>query len=243
MTKTTSSRLSPVIVFLLLCVNGCTTSVKAPPAEDRAIKQEVVYEVKRGDQLGSIAERVTGQFYQWSAIAAHNGISDPRTLAEGQILRIPIALVKPELRSPIEPDATTTVREKPSLGDRASSPISVTPGNAVSVTGAASSSTDYSSDITVSSIKVNRSFELEPLDTSMTSDSEPGDRTVAPRIKVSGTYFPKGIYQGPADYARLIQRAAPGTIFPLERKVNDWYKIVTDEGVGYIRESDSLLIE
>jgi len=32
-------------------------------------------------------------------------------------------------------------------------------------------------------------------------------------------------------------------LFEFDRKVNDWYKVITDKGTGYIRAVDGLIIE
>jgi len=63
--------------------------------QQRAIAQkqspdlEKAYVVKRGDTLSAIAEVAYGDATQWRAIAAANGISDPRTLTIGMVLTIP----------------------------------------------------------------------------------------------------------------------------------------------------------
>ena len=42
-----------------------------------------------GDDLLSVAARELGDADRWVEIAQLNGIRDPRTIAEGQVLRLP----------------------------------------------------------------------------------------------------------------------------------------------------------
>lgn len=99
-------------------------------------------------------------------------------------------------------------------------------------------------DITVSAVTINRTFDLEPIDEPLITDqADQQYDSEQPRIKVTGTYYPKGVYSQPANYSPLMGRAAPGTIFKLDSEVNDWYKIITDQGIGYIRQSDSSLVK
>jgi len=55
---------------------------------------------------------------------------------------------------------------------------------------------------------------------------------------VVGSYFPKVIYQAPQLNAKLLMRVAPGTTFPLEKLDNGWYRVSTDQGVGFLRVED-----
>ncbi|MFK7996228.1 MAG: LysM peptidoglycan-binding domain-containing protein [Granulosicoccus sp.] len=252
MIRKTSPRVLFLIISTMLVASGCATSTIKPIAvEIPAIEQDTVYEIKPGDTLGTISQRLTGRIDNWKPIAEHNAITDPRTLAVGQVINIPSALTKTATQQVIQvetgqPAALSPTRITTTAASNPEPQISVATGNGVAVVQAKPVPVNDSADITVSPIEVNRTFDLEPLaepEVLATDDEQPRFDSAAPQIRVSGTYYPKGIYQEPAIYARLIQRAAPGSVFPLESAVNDWYKIVTDEGVGYIRQSDGLLVE
>lgn len=58
----------------------------APPATAAAVR---THQVRSGDTLGAIAQRLLGDAERWREIAALNGITDPRALRVGQILRLP----------------------------------------------------------------------------------------------------------------------------------------------------------
>lgn len=244
MIKKTSIRFMPAIILLACGLTSCATTNNNTEAHIKtAVKQDIAYQVVSGDRLGGIAERFTGRFDNWETIAAYNGITDPRTMAAGETIKIPASLVKPEKSDhSLQEASTSSVRETSAVASTSGSPISVTTGNGVSV--ARTIQADEIAAISVFPVKVNRSFELEPIDVTLTQS--PTERTydsAAPQIKVIGTYFPKGIYAEPANYSRLISRAAPGTLFPLESEVNTWFKIMTEQGVGYIRQSDSALVD
>jgi uncharacterized protein (TIGR02594 family) len=57
-----------------------------PPATAAAVR---TYQVRSGDTLGAIAQRLLGNSERWREIAQLNGITDPRALRVGQSLRIP----------------------------------------------------------------------------------------------------------------------------------------------------------
>lgn len=241
----TSKSFLPVIVLLTFGLTGCATTGTKPTADTNAVAGwEISYQVLPGDRLGGIAERFTGRFDNWKAIAEANDITDPRTLAAGQTITIPGSLVKSAKSTTTEQDSDSSVRESSAVASNSRSPISVTTGNGVSIARGRNTAIDENAVIAVFPVEVNRSFDLQPLDTPLAQNrTERSYDSAAPQIKVIGTYYPKGIYAEPANYARLIRRAAPGTLFPLESEVNTWYKIMTEEGVGYIRQSDSALID
>ncbi len=57
-----------------------------PPATAAAVR---TYQVRSGDTLGAIAQRLLGNSERWREIAELNGITDPRALRVGQSLRVP----------------------------------------------------------------------------------------------------------------------------------------------------------
>ncbi len=176
------------------------------------------YTVQRGDRLGSIAQEFTGQSSKWRDIAQHNNISNPRRLMEGTVLEIPTDLIPGYQR----PAPVTTTQQSPALAIRRNQPTEVTP-------------------VVVTPINTNRDFELNPIDENETTQrAYVGTGT---QVKVVGTYYPKGIYTEPAAYSKLIMRVAPGTVFSLDSQVNEWFKIETEKGTGYIRASDAAILE
>jgi len=96
--------------------------------------------------------------------------------------------------------------------------------------------------VVVTPINTNRDFQLNPIDPNAPVSTR-DYKGAGTQIKVIGSYYPKGIYTEPAAYSKLILRASPGSLFLLDSKVNDWYKIDTSSGSGYIRTSDAAIVD
>jgi len=101
-----------------------------------------------------------------------------------------------------------------------------------------------SSDVMVAAVARNRTFDLLPIERPFSADRIDQRDTLldVPRIRVTGTYFPKGIYALPVSHSQLVERATPGTYFQLDNALDGWYRIITDRGFAYIRQSDSTLV-
>ncbi len=61
-------------------------------------------------------------------------------------------------------------------------------------------------------------------------------------ILVSGNYTPKGIYQRPDSTSRILTRVAPGSRLRLEKTIDGWHKVETEQGVGYLRGHDAKIL-
>jgi len=188
----------------------------------------IEYTVKRGDRLSSIAQEITGRSSTWQEIAEFNSISNPRKLLVGSVLAIPTDLIVGYESS------STALAPRQELNtvtpEAQSSSLAIRRNDAVEV------------PVIVTPINTNRNFELNPIDPNATIPSQ-DYKGAGTQIKVIGSYYPKGIYTEPAAYSELILRAAPGSLFLLDSKVNDWYKIETKSGSGYIRTSDAAIVE
>lgn len=224
-----------ILSMAVLLLAGCaalTPGSKGNQDGDESSRldgENIIHTVAPGDRLSDIALKYTGQIGQWEAIAAYNDITDPRTLRIGDTLTIPASMI-PVRKSPL---ATGTERNS-------------TQGAAATTTGTLALQRprevqDTQGEVLVAPVNTNRTFDLNPIETTARATS-PSNNSGAPQIRVIGSYYPKGVYQQPASYSKLMMRVAPGTIFELEQEVNDWYKVVTDQGVGYIRMVDGTLI-
>lgn len=226
--------LSIILSMAVLLIAGCATSTTGSKRikDDelsRIADEDVTHTVAPGDRLSDIALKYTGQIGQWEAIAAYNDITDPRTLRIGDTLTIPASMI-PARQSPL---TTSTDRDS-------------TKGVAAATTGALALQRprevqDDTGDVLVAPVTTNKTFDLNPIKTIERATSY-SNNSSAPQIRVIGSYYPKGVYQQPASYSKLMMRVAPGTIFELEQEVNDWYKVITDQGVGYIRMVDGALV-
>ncbi len=226
-----NASLSIILSMTVLLAVGCATS-KGMQGDDELSGlsgDSITHTVAPGDRLSDIALKYTGQIGQWEAIAAHNNITDPRTLRIGDTLTIPASMIparKSALTSSTDQDAPSGVAAT-TTGTLALQRTHEVQGDA--------------GDVLVAPVNTNRTFDLSPIETTGLTASH-SDNSSPPQIRVIGSYYPKGVYQQPASYSKLMMRVAPGTIFELEQEVNDWYKVVTDQGVGYIRMIDGTLV-
>ena len=198
---------------------GKSSSSNTPPVAPSM--EVIVHTVKSGDRLSDIAKQYTGTAENWRNIAAFNEISNPRRLRVGTAIEIPMSM------SPGYVDNRPAANRDTLSATRSSTTVD----NSTAEVDVAA--------VVVEPVDNNRNFELKPLPT----DQSQRASSASAYIKIVGSYYPKGVYSQPAPYSTLLLRVAPGTLFEFDRKVNDWYKVNTDKGAGYIRAVDGLIIE
>ncbi|MFK7996227.1 MAG: LysM peptidoglycan-binding domain-containing protein, partial [Granulosicoccus sp.] len=57
-------------------------------------------------------------------------------------------------------------------------------------------------------------------------------------IVVSGTYYPKAVYNSADFSSSLLMRVSPGTSLQVSRAMGTWFEVETDKGVGYVHQRD-----
>lgn len=57
-------------------------------------------------------------------------------------------------------------------------------------------------------------------------------------IMVSGTYYPKAVYNDADFSSSLLMRVSPGTTLQVSRAMGTWFQVETDKGVGYVHQRD-----
>ena len=241
---TSYQKLRPAKRFLVaaICnaiVSACSTPAQPPltPAVDTPYELRedytsgvIHYTVRNGDTLHDIAEDYTGDGDNWQALAAINKIANANKLLPGTVVQIPSTLIPGyEDKRVVRMNAQSPPAV---LAIKTAEPLEVAP-------------------VLVATAKPNREFELQPIDPNdpsksqgvavMSSNTATGAQQYdsATHVIVIGSYVPQGVYEEPAPYSRLMMRASPGTKFLLLSQVNDWFKIETDKGIGFIRTSDA----
>ena len=58
------------------------------------------------------------------------------------------------------------------------------------------------------------------------------------QIVVSGTYYPKAVYNDADFSSSLLMRVSPGTTLQVSRAMGTWFEVETAEGVGYVHQRD-----
>ncbi|MBX2836312.1 MAG: LysM peptidoglycan-binding domain-containing protein [Gammaproteobacteria bacterium] len=207
--------------WLVSCATSNNTPV-APPEPDAPTSVE--YVVQRGDRLSEIALKFTGQQSTWQAIAEYNNIDNPRRLREGATLQIPTALMSSAIPTSA---ATESIKNNTS---ELSAPLAVK---------RAPMTPD--AEVVVKPVPTQPEFELKPLSQDRTNGSA-NEPKYGQHVKVVGSYYPKGIYTEPQISSRLLMRVTPGTQFFLASSLDGWFKIQTDQGIGFIRHQDAVLL-
>jgi hypothetical protein len=227
-----------VLASVLILLQGCATAplelvVTAPSVEPDT--SDITHRVRPHERLGDISILYTGTATNWEAIARYNGISNPRTLRIGAMIAIPGSLVARENPQSLK---NTTTKNELQLVAASRSNATTTATNTLAVK---RSTSQKSAHVILEPVKTNRAFKLSPIQASdLTSQTQ--SKTPAVMVQVVGTYYPKGIYRQPVNYSTLVMRAAPGTLFELEYLANDWYKIITKNGIGYLRQDDGKVV-
>ena len=62
--------------------------------------------------------------------------------------------------------------------------------------------------------------------------------TAPDEIMVSGTYYPKAVYNDADFSSSLLMRVSPGTKLLVSRAVGPWYEVATEQGTGYVHARD-----
>ncbi|MDB4224062.1 LysM peptidoglycan-binding domain-containing protein [Granulosicoccus sp.] len=226
--------LASVLVLLQGCASApMETEVIAPSTHSDVV--ETLHRVRPHERLGDIALRYTGDATNWERIARYNGISNARHLRIGAMIAIPNSLLLPQ-----GSQAQTTAAKKKDLQLVAASRpnATTTTTNTLAVK---RGSVEKSPDAVLEPVVTNRAFKLSPIKDS-TPTSQTQNKRPALKVQIVGTYYPKGIYRQPANYSTLVMRAAPGTLFDVEYLANDWYKIITENGIGYLRADDGKVV-
>lgn len=234
------------LCVLSLAIQGCASLPLSGKNGENLDNRHVVYAVKPGDSLSDISEKLTGDVNNWQTIAEYNEITDPRKLAAGDSINIPQHLLENTYEISSRSTAQSVQQtDSVAAATAQSRPVPPTVGTTtMAVQRALDTPAPDFGDVIVHAVSVNRSFDLIPFEqTSLASNRSVRFASSAPSVRVIGTYFPKGIYEGPANYSRLIMRVSPGTIFEFDSEVNGWYKVVTDRGIGYVRSGDAVLVD
>lgn len=58
------------------------------------------------------------------------------------------------------------------------------------------------------------------------------------QIMVSGTYYPKAVYNEADFSSSLLMRVSPGTTLQVSKAMGSWYQVKTNKGLGYVHQRD-----
>lgn len=98
---------------------------------------------------------------------------------------------------------------------------------------------DETQDIKIVEATYKGDTSLEPLVSDTGASMEiTHNANIPTEIKVSGTYYPKAIYNDADFSSSLLMRVSPGTTLQVADAIGSWFKVETEEGVGYVHQRD-----
>jgi len=201
-----------------------------------------------GETLWDMAKRTTGDATNWKVIAEQNGFSesDIGRIRYGQTIYVPAELAKAELGGDkIEEQAVAAVElaepdteaDAAATNDLVAASTDVQPNTneeSVEVSSellaSANNLMDETQDIKIVEAKYQSddSVDIAPTDISESNQI----------IMVSGTYYPKAVYNEADFSSSLLMRVSPGTEMTVSRAIGPWFEVQTENGVGYMHSRD-----
>jgi len=91
-------------------------------------------------------------------------------------------------------------------------------------------------------VTVEANFQGNPETLELARNAETGEQTGeadSDGIMVSGTYYPKAVYNKADFSSSLLMRVSPGTRLVVSKAVGPWYEVMTEKGVGYVHSRDT----
>lgn len=229
--------------IMLLQLQSCATfSDQSVIVSDRVPGSIVVlpYRVQRGDTLATISRRLTGSMNNWPEIAEFNALDNPGSLQAGEVLMVPSKLLLNSARV----DASL-IEYQPVTSAVATSPEPVTA--TTTMTTASSVGTDFQprslpgrvqEPVEVEAVDINRDFRI--LRTYQeTRETEQGQLGL---LEIAGESEFRNVYVQPFNHSPLLMRVETGMTFRIEQVLDNWYRISTERGAGYVRSRDTILL-
>ena len=205
------------------------------------------FKLNPGETLWDFSKRTTGDATNWQAIAGQNNFDEKQAVVvrAGQTIYVPEAMVKAELdvaantNKPLE-NASNEVAQVVVVA--AATPTSNSEAISASTELLANASTmedtqplkiveaTFKADETITPLPVLEAIEAAPT----VQDSGSGPE----HIMVSGTYYPKAVYNEADFSSSLLMRVSPGTQLEVSKAMGNWFQVETDKGVGYVHKRD-----
>ncbi len=213
------------------------------------------FKLNAGETLWDFAKRTTGDATNWQAIAGQNNFTEKQAVLvrAGQTIYVPKEMVRPEL------DVADNTVQKLDVADNTNQTPTNAPEQAVELAAAdptsenanqqaitatsnllaSASALDETQSIKIVEATFKPDESREPINvesaitdalTSTVGDSE--------QIMVSGTYYPKAIYNDADFSSSLLMRVSPGTTLQVSKAMGNWFEVTTDKGVGYVHQRD-----
>lgn len=208
------------------------------------------YVVSGGERLAGISHLLTGSQENWPELARINGLDNPRSVRAGTVLTIPGHLLKPGKLA--QPGKLSPLRTLASSNVKKTQPARVSKDGKILVFQPTAVPGPKKIKVKTAKTSTNREFKLTDrtktgtITASTNNDPRSLPDNLSDWVLVVGSYYPKGVYVQPDIGSRIMMRVAPGSRLRLNGKVSgegdEWLKVETDKGTGYIRKSDAEIL-
>lgn len=204
-------------------------------------------ELQAGETLWNFAKRTTGDATNWKAIANHNDFTEKQAVVvrAGQRIFVPedlmksdanIASAKPPLSDEARAEVLAAIEKVNQSAINASSELL----NDASSLSNAQLFDDETQPITI----VEANFQTDPSQQPIKIESDAKEvvkmtqSTDLNEVMISGTYYPKAIYNDADFSSSLLMRVSPGTSLKVSKALGSWLEVETDKGKGYVHKRD-----
>ncbi|MFK7854140.1 MAG: LysM peptidoglycan-binding domain-containing protein [Granulosicoccus sp.] len=209
------------------------------------------FKLNAGETLWDFAKRTTGDATNWQAIAGQNNFTEKQAVVvrAGQTIYVPEDLVKTDLMevaaADVAPAESTAVDSPIKLDPTVAATDKATSNESEAISAstellAAASTLDETQPIKIveANFKADETTAPIALPEAMAATPEllGGEEPV--EIMVSGTYYPKAVYNDADFSSSLLMRVSPGTKLQVSKAMGSWFQVETDKGVGYVHQRD-----
>ncbi len=219
------------------------------------------FDLNVGETLWDFAKRTTGDATNWQSIATHNNFTEKQavTVRPGQTIFVPQALLRDDQQGNAMTPSTTSEATQSASGlvDSVKSDIAVASSSATNKLETASeqvlaAAQPAPEELTQEvALAADESQPLKIVEATYKADDLLNAENVADKsvqvvesdnipslITVSGTYYPKAVYNTADFSSSLLTRVSPGTELQVSSAAGTWYKVETKQGVGYVHQRD-----
>lgn len=220
-----------------------TERLEIPTAEisGKAIK------LNPSETLWDFAKRTTGDATNWKTIAGHNNFSEKQAVQvrAGQVIMVPDSIVKSD--DALASNAPAKVIKKAAASAEV---IAATDDKAIKASSemlseaSSLSNTQLFADETQPIAIVEANFsdpDNKPISIATDGQDVQSLASIEPdltNIMVSGTYYPKAIYNDADFSSSLLMRVSPGTSLKVSKAMGNWFEVETEKGTGYVHKRD-----
>lgn len=248
--------------------DGATVAEKAPAQQQEQTAPEPAiaaassgdsetFTVQAGESLWTLSERATGNSANWLKIANFNGMDERAAnhIRYGQKLNVPSDL----LADGVSGDTIASGETRQDTGKDAANAVAQAISPAKQTPGVDAGTTDGARELAAAEpateqtevVEVPANFKAQPPADLPSEAKQSGDEHLlaeqaAPaagqqngEIMVSGTYYPKAIYNEANFSSSLLMRVSPGTRLKVMQTIGPWYEVETDQGTGFVHSRDA----